>query len=185
MRRESLAARIAARTPGQRDRVVDFLRVAARVHRDDEAAEQVYREGIAIASSIGDRRREAVMLANLSYIEAHRGEHPTALRLGLRALDLSLEIGHRMMAAWTLRELAGPALGLGHTEQAARLFGAAGAILTRLGVTRIPGDQPEDERVQPALTARLGSDRLERLITEGAKLSLDEAVALARAGIVV
>ena len=58
-------------------------------------------------------------------------------------------------------------------------MGASDEALRRLGVDPSPGDTPELERVAAALRAELGDERLEELLAEGARLSLDEAVELA------
>ena len=81
-----------------------------------------------------------------------------------------------MMAAWTVSELAGPELGLGRPERAARLIGAADEALR---ASRHPGDVGEHEQVLAAVRQKLGDDELRRLLAEGAQMSLDEAVKLA------
>jgi hypothetical protein len=109
----------------------------------------------------------------------HRGEYDEARRLGCESLQMCWELGRRMMSAWTVSELAGPEVGLGRPERGALLVGAADRALEMLGVTRHPGDRPEHQRVVTALREALGEERYERLHTEGAGLSLSEAVALA------
>jgi hypothetical protein len=84
-----------------------------------------------------------------------------------------------MMAAWTVSELAGPELGLGRPDRAARLVGAADEALRRLGAERHPGDRPEHERVMAELARQVPPRELEGLMREGASLTLEEAVALA------
>jgi len=83
------------------------------------------------------------------------------------------------MAAWTVSELAGPEHGLGHSERGAVLIGAADDALRVLGSRRHPGDLPEYHRVVAGIRAALGDERFERLYAEGARLSLEDAVALA------
>jgi hypothetical protein len=85
------------------------------------------------------------------------------------------------VAAWILGEAAGPELALGRPEHGARLVGAADRALDDLGVHRAPGDSPEYDRVVAALRAALGEAGCAQAVAEGARLTLDEAVALALA----
>jgi hypothetical protein len=65
---------------------------------------------------------------------------------------------------------------LGRPDLGARLVGAGNQALAILGVDQHVGDAWEHERVVAGLRAALGDDRYERLLAEGARLSLDEAV---------
>lgn len=171
-----------ARAVGDLPLIAQALNIAgelARVHGDDDLALAVYEEGMALAAQAGDEAHLSVFLANLAYLAVHRGDHVEARRLGCEALALCWSLGRRMMAAWTVSELAGPELGLGRPERGARMVGAADQALLTLGATRHPGDTPEHERVVTDLVAALGRDRFEELWAEGAQLSLGEAVDLA------
>jgi predicted ATPase/DNA-binding SARP family transcriptional activator len=160
---------------------LNVLGELARVHGDDELARAAYTEGMAIASSAGDRAHLSVFLANLSYLADHAGDYVEARRLGCEALRLCWSLGRRMMAAWTVSELAGPEIGLGHPEKAARLVGAAEHALETLGASRHPGDLSEHDRVMRGLRAALGEDVLDARLAEGARLPLADAVRLALA----
>jgi predicted ATPase/DNA-binding SARP family transcriptional activator len=151
----------------------------ARVHGDDQLALTVYTEGLAMARMCHDDGHASVFLANLAYLADHRGDYAEARRLGCEALRLCWSSGRRMMAAWTVSELAGPEVGLGRSRRAARLVGAANQALATLDVGIHPADLPERERVLAQLSARLDETELRRLMAEGAQLSLREAVALA------
>jgi len=171
-----------ARTVGDRPLIAQILNVQgelARVHGDDDLAHAAYVEGEALAVAAGDRAHQSVFLANLAYLAAHRGDPVEARRLATEALRLCWSLGRRMMAAWTVSELAGPELDLGRPERAARFLGAGEGALRVLGVTRHPGDVPEHERVLDALRAALGEEALRTLRAEGATLPLEQAVSLA------
>jgi predicted ATPase/DNA-binding SARP family transcriptional activator len=150
-----------------------------RVHGDDDAALAAYEEGRELAAAAGDEAHLAVFLANLSYLADHRGDYREAWRLGCEALTRCRALGRRMMAAWTVSELAGPEIGLGRPERAAVLVGAADAALAALGVGRHPGDWSEHERVLADLDAALGVAASASFQREGAALSLDQAMELA------
>jgi hypothetical protein len=123
----------------------------------------------------------SMLLANLSYLADHRGDYDDARRLGCDALRLCWSLGYRIVAAWLVSELAGPELGLGRPHRGALLVGAGDEALRVLGVPRHPGDRNEHERVVAGLQRALGDDELARFRREGARLSLDAAVALALA----
>jgi hypothetical protein len=149
-----------------------------RVAGDDGSAQTAYEEGLQISRTIGDEIYASVFLANLSYLADHRGDYQEARRLTREALRICWSLGRRLMAAWTISELAGPEHGLGNSARGALLIGAADDALRVLGSRRHPGDLPEHERVVAGIRAALGDDTYERLHAEGARMSLDEALAL-------
>jgi predicted ATPase/DNA-binding SARP family transcriptional activator len=149
-----------------------------RVAGEDGLAQAAYEEGLQISRTIGDEIYVSVFLANLSYLADHRGDYQEARRLTREALRICWSLGRRMMAAWTISELAGPEHGLGHSERGAVLIGAADGALQVLGSRRHPGDLPEHDRVVAGIRAALGEEQYERLHAEGARMSLDEALAL-------
>jgi len=150
-----------------------------RVHGDDAAARPIYEESLALARAAGDDEHAAMGLGNLSFLADHAGDHVEARRLGCEALRLTWRFGRRYAAAQAVSLLAGPELGLGRPERAARLIGAADEALRVLGGARHQGDLSEYERVISGLRAALGDAALRRLRAEGAGSSLDDAVALA------
>jgi hypothetical protein len=149
-----------------------------RVAGDDDLAQAAYEEGLQISRTIGDEIYASVFLANLSYLADHRGDYQEARRLTREALRICWSLGRRLMAAWTISELAGPEHGLGRSDRAALLIGAADDALRVLGSRRHPGDVPEHHRVVAGIRAALGDERYERLYAEGARMSLDEALSL-------
>jgi predicted ATPase/DNA-binding SARP family transcriptional activator len=173
-----------ARKVGELPLIAQALNVKgelARVHGDDASALIAYEEGLELARSAGDGAHTTVFLANLSYLADHRGDYDTARELNLEALRMCRALGRRMMAAWTLSELAGPEVGFERPERGALFVGAADAALQTLGVGRHPGDRPEHDRVLAQLAAALGDERSQALQREGAQMSLDEAIDLALA----
>ena len=106
-------------------------------------------------------------------------DRSVARRIGRTALRMCSRRGRRLMSAWSVNELAMPACGLHEYELAARLIGAASHAVEALGSRRHPADAFEDVRVHAELLERLGPDEFDRLTAAGARLSLDEAVALA------
>jgi hypothetical protein len=153
----------------------------ARWHGDDDLAQAAYTEGRDLAAATDDQVLVGVFMADLSFLADHRGDHEEARRLGRDALRLCWSRGRRMMAAWSVSELAGPELGLGRPERAAVLVGAGSQALRTLGASPHPADVTEHERIAAGLRTHLSPDTLDRLLAEGAALPLDRAVGLALA----
>ncbi|MEO5666392.1 MAG: hypothetical protein ABIR39_24230 [Nocardioides sp.] len=114
-----------------------------RVAGHDDLAKEAYEEGLQISCDLDDEMYVSVFLSNLSYLADHRGEYAEARRLTHQALRISWSIGRRLMAAWTISQLAGPEHGLGRSEVGAVLIGAGDEALRVLGARRHPGDLPE------------------------------------------
>jgi tetratricopeptide (TPR) repeat protein len=150
----------------------------ARVQGDDDIALAAYEEGRSLAESAGDRAHLGILLADLGYLAEHRGEFDEAQRLTRDGLRLCWSLGRRMVAACLVSHLAGPELAQGRPARGAVLVGASDQAFQVIGVARYPGCLPEHARVVNELTAALGPDEYGRLHSHGARLSLDEAVAL-------
>jgi hypothetical protein len=65
----------------------------------------------------------------------------------------------------------------GQQERAARLFGAADALRTQIGVPIRPFQLPYHERVLEAVRETLGQENFTRAREAGRAMSLEEAVA--------
>jgi predicted ATPase len=171
-----------ARRVGERPLLVQVLNIRGeltRVAGQDDRALAAYTEALDLADAVGDQAYVSALLANLSYLANHRGEYDRAWGLVREALRICWSLGRRMMAAWTVSELAGPELGCGRPERAAILIGAADEAMRALGSARHPGDMPEYEQVVAGLKQALGEPGFARLTAEGGQLSLKEAVELA------
>jgi tetratricopeptide (TPR) repeat protein len=174
-----------ARRVGELPLIAQALNVKgelARVQGEHDVALIAYEEGRELAEAAGDQTHLCIFLANLGYMARHRGDIALACRLTLQSLRLSWNLGRRLMSTWTLSELAGPELADGRPERGAIFVGAADQALTVMGAARHPGDIPEHDQIVAELEAQLGPERFRRLRKEGARLTLDEAVALALAG---
>ncbi|MGH3508330.1 MAG: hypothetical protein ACRDO2_14120, partial [Nocardioidaceae bacterium] len=171
-----------ARTVGERPLIAQALNVKgelARVHGDDTLARVAYEEGRDLAIESGDEAHLTIFLANLAYLARHDGDYHEARRLGCEALAMCWRLGRRMMAAWTISELAGAEVGLGRPARGAVLVGAADEALHQRGLPRHPGDVAEHRQVVASLRDALGDEGYDAWHAEGSLLSLRQAVALA------
>ena len=175
---EALALARSVGGPALIAQVLNIRGELTRVAGEDRLAQAAYEEGLQISTALDDEMYVSVFLSNLSYLADHRGDYEEARRLTHRALRICWPLGRRLMAAWTISQLAGPEHGLGRPELGAVLIGAGDEALRVLGARRHPGDLPEHKRVVAAIRAALGEERYESLHAQGARMSLDQALAL-------
>lgn len=174
---EALALGRGVGSPALVAQVLNIRGELTRVAGHDELARAAYEEGLQISGDLGDEMYVSVFLANLSYLADHRGDHDEARRLTHQALRICWSQGRRLMAAWTISQLAGPEHAMGRSDLGAVLVGAGDEALRVLGARRHPGDVPEHDRVVDAIRASLGDERFEELRAAGARLTLDQVLA--------
>jgi predicted ATPase len=120
--------------------------------------------------------------AGLGAINYCLGDYPLAVAHYMQCLDRSQDLGgDRLLVVTFLHGLAGIATASGSAEQGARLLGAAEGIVASLGAPTFPRDQPVRDRCLSALTSALGEERLAAAREAGRTLTLEEAIAQARA----
>jgi predicted ATPase/DNA-binding CsgD family transcriptional regulator/DNA-binding XRE family transcriptional regulator len=154
---------------------------------DDAQAAQCYRESRTLFGEVGEKGGLAWALHHLGYIAQHQGDNMAAARLFAESLALERELPYKPGIARCL-------VGLGilaeaqdespeGAQQAARLFGAAEAILDAIGARLEPVDEREYQAGLAAARARLSPTAFEDAWTAGQALTLeqaiDEAIALA------
>jgi predicted ATPase len=142
-------------------------------------AEAAYAESAALFQRGGDRRLQAAVLRSQVYLALHHGDAARAARPAAEAIRVLLLQGDRRQLASAL-DLAAcvPAMAGRHAE-AARLWGAAEAIRTALGVrTRSVPDSPNAVQSAAARTA-LGDAAYDAAFAEGEAMPAEDAAALA------
>jgi len=138
-----------ARAQGSRDSVaLHLVRLGdlARLEGDYERAAPMYEESLALCREIGDVLDIAASLFKLGQVARRRGELARARALLREALELQRRQGNQQGIVECVAGLAGLTLDAGQPEVAARLFGAAEALLEALGAPLAPADQREWER---------------------------------------
>jgi DNA-binding CsgD family transcriptional regulator len=99
-----------------------------------------------------------------------------------RSLTVAQMGGHRPAVAEALELLAGLAAQQESPLEAARLFGAAGALREQLGYPRPPVEQPVYSADWNLVTTAVDPDALETASAEGRAMTVDAAVAYASRG---
>jgi tetratricopeptide (TPR) repeat protein len=155
----------------------------AIVHQDIGELEQalpMFDESVALARTSGDRMQIAHTLAALARMLVFgRPGDPRIPQLLSETLELSTELGERLLTAECLDIVAHFALEAGEPGGAAELIGAADAERARAGVVRKPDERPYFEQTERELARALGRTRYDRERSRGQRTSLEDAVALA------
>jgi len=152
-----------------------------RLQRRLEAAENRFRDSLTLFRELDDALGQAGALHALASVLAARGEHAQAFKLLHDAADLLAGIGYVSGLLDVLDSLAGLLAQVEEPECAARLWGAFQALGEEIGhVAAHPLDAAaHDESIASAREA-LGDDGFERAWTEGAAMTLDDALGYAR-----
>jgi tetratricopeptide (TPR) repeat protein len=138
-----------ARAQGSRDSVaLQLVRLGdlARLEGDYERAAPMYEESLALCQEIGDVLDIAASLFKLGQVARRQSDLKRARKLLAESLSLQQEQGNQQGIIECVAGLAGLAVDTGQLEAAARLFGAAEALLHRLGAPLAPADQRAWER---------------------------------------
>ncbi|MBV9580211.1 MAG: AAA family ATPase [Chloroflexi bacterium] len=177
---ESLAF---ARQRGPRWTVYFCLYCLGEVARGDgqfDRAHALLAESLALARASQDRWGAFHAEFGLASVELARGERHTAEQHAQRSLSLSLELGDSRGSTYAFETLACIAAEDGEAVRAARLFGAAQALREPLGDFLSATAGAARERALARIRGRLGDAALEAALEVGRRLSLEDAVALAR-----
>jgi hypothetical protein len=152
--------------------VLHNLGLAAGYQGDYAQAEVLLAESLSALRQSAFSSSIAEVLTDVGLVALEQGQHEQARQ----ALVESLLTATTYMLGTVLEGLAGVAAGEGHLERAARLFGAAAAIRTRLGVPIRPANQALYQRHVTQTRDALGEEGWTRLREEGHAMTRDEAV---------
>jgi len=137
-------------------------------------------EALAVLTDAGDRYLSGIALATLAWIDLERGDPASAARRWDEALAIALELHDPWFVGNALSGFAGVAVARKDPVRAARLLGAADAQRVGAGRPTLPYWIQRD-RVDDAVRAALGEPNFVRAWEVGRALSLDDALAEARA----
>ena len=148
---------------------------------DKQEAARLYREGLEIRRSIGDRRGIARALRQLGRMAAEAGDPHQAVPYYREAMQLLAELDDRYVLTDVLNWIADLALLPLHEDApaAARLIGATNAIHAATGTKFPPKGRAEREKRDALLREKLGVSALETLQEEGATLPFDRVLEIA------
>lgn len=155
------------------------LGLAARAHGDYERATALCVEGLSLLDEYWNESSYEV-ITSLGLIERDQGHDDRAEEYFARSLvllraDTSCSLWQSYTAT-ALEGVAGVAVVRGQAERAARLFGAADAIRSRIGTPIWPVNRPLYERDVAAARAALGEEAFRMAWEEGRAMTAEQAV---------
>uniref|UniRef100_A0A7C2B4N9 Tetratricopeptide repeat protein n=1 Tax=Thermomicrobium roseum TaxID=500 RepID=A0A7C2B4N9_THERO len=153
----------------------------ARCEGNYALAETYFSEARAIYRTLGRTHNLAWSLRGLGYAVLARGDLFHAHELLREGLMLERELGATPSLAACLSGLAGLAGIGGDPWRAARLFGAAEALLERIGAKLEPADRLDQGRLIAQVSTCLSASAWSEAWQEGRSLPLDLAIAEALA----
>ena len=157
--------------------------VAVALARNDSAQAKIHVEKLlAAAEPLRNRRARAVGHLGLARAVLLEGDDERAESVTHDALKVLMDNGWRPGVIDALDMVAEVALFTGQYERAVRLIAAAQKERTTLGLVAFPMLRERAERNLASAGAALGEESLERARQDGARLSLQEAVAYAQRG---
>ncbi|HEY7049728.1 MAG TPA: LuxR C-terminal-related transcriptional regulator [Jatrophihabitantaceae bacterium] len=137
---------------------------------------------IDVARKLNNHRAIAIAHTGLARASLLDGDHARAELLARDALGELNERRWPIDAVAALETVAAAAVTAGRAEQAARLFGAVTEQRAALGVVRVPPEKALWDGYSAMTHDTLGAARFAAAVGQGARLSMDEAVAYARRG---
>jgi predicted ATPase/class 3 adenylate cyclase len=147
---------------------------------DYERAAQFCEEGRDQAHASGDSTNEAIASMNLAVARLQLRDLSQAAVSLRHALRLAVEVGDQIQVILCLFVVGALAQARGEAAVAARLVGFTDFNFTESGYTLEPAERRLHEQLVGSLWAELG-ETYEDACRDGSKLSLDEALELARA----
>jgi predicted ATPase/DNA-binding CsgD family transcriptional regulator len=157
--------------------------VAVALARDDGAQAKIHAERLlAAAEPLRNRRARAVGHLGLARALLLEGDDERAESVTHDALKVLIDNGWRPGVIDALDVVAEVAVFTGQYERAVRLIAAAQKERTTLGLVAFPMPRERIERNLASAGTALGEESLQRALQDGARLSLQEAVAYAQRG---
>jgi tetratricopeptide (TPR) repeat protein len=120
-----------------------------------EQSEERFEEALDLARALGDSWSTSVALVNL-------GRARRDADLLTEAVQIARDRGDKRLAAEALQALSAAELDAGNAARAARLRGAAQALLEEVGAELSPPELELDAEFLPALEEALGKDEVEK-----------------------
>jgi DivIVA domain-containing protein len=153
-----------------------------RIEGAHERAGVLYTESLTLQESLGIGERSPSLVHNLGYVALAQHDTNCAAARFADALQQFHWRGDRRGIAECIIGLGAVAAAKGEADTAVQLFGAAEAALESLSTQLWPSNRSDYDRWVGQTRADLSASTFDSLWSEGRRLSLDEAVALALSG---
>jgi predicted ATPase len=154
--------------------LLNSLGEMARLQGDYERAAALYDESLSLRRELGTRIGVAMMLHNLGYVALRQGDGRQAATFFEESLIRYRELKDKNGIAFCLAGLAGLAGAEGQPERAARLLGAAEALLEATGARLIAADRAEYDHNVAVVRAQLDEAAFAAARAEGRAMATDD-----------
>jgi tetratricopeptide (TPR) repeat protein len=154
----------------------------ARIRGEFLLARQFLEQSIAHARMLLNKRLLVIAHNNLALVAVAQCHPAGAKAVLMENLELCQAMDHKEFLAWTLEGFAAMASAMGKSLEAAQLWGAVVALRESIAAPLPPVDQAYYKRtVLAALREQMGEPAFNAAVIGGKSLSLDQAIAMARA----
>jgi predicted ATPase/class 3 adenylate cyclase/Tfp pilus assembly protein PilF len=170
------------REMGIRSRMAQALGLLGEVARHQEKFQQAeahYQESLIIFRDLDLKGSIAWVLHNLAWIAIHQHDHHRAGRLLRESLVLYRHVQSTQGIIRCLSGLAAVAEARGHYERTPRLLGAAQSLRDLISVPVYACEKPDEQQTFVTARQALGPSDFERLWSQGAACSFEEAINMA------
>jgi predicted ATPase/DNA-binding CsgD family transcriptional regulator len=151
----------------------------ARARGDNEAALRHFRSALTLFEEIDARTEIARCMAGIGWVTLAAGDLAGAAVSLSQSLQLCVAIGQRLGIARGFDAIAALAAASGDPATAVRLQGAAGALRDIVGPVRSAAAQTRLDEVLATARRLVGAQNAARLLADGARLGVHEAVSCA------
>jgi predicted ATPase len=146
---------------------------------DYQRAIAFYEQGILLGEKIGYHYQNLWAQIYMAYAVLRQGDIPKAHQLFANGIHDMQKANLLIGLVFATEGLASSQVNKGQTERAARLFAWADAMRGKISDPRPPVEQASVERDLKVIHSKLSDSEFARLSTEGQRLTVEEAVALA------
>lgn len=151
----------------------------ARAQNDFAAARPLYEETLALSRKLGNKEGIIHNLNNLGAVLLHEGDVEGANEYYAEALTMAQEMGHKAVISYSLDGFAAIAAKSKDAERSIKLASAAETLRHSIGCKIEPTDRLFRETYLSDLRAATSEQDFAEFYSQGEKLKLEEAVALA------
>lgn len=142
----------------------------------------LFEESLGLLRARGDTANIARSLFNLGAVALMLDDRVSAAARFRESLELAREADDQEDLAWCLEGFAALAAHAGEGERAAKLGGAAGALLRAIGADFKPFERRLHEATEAQARSLCGASAFEEASSRGAAMPLDAVLELARRG---
>lgn len=151
----------------------------ARGQGNYEAARLLYEESLVTFREGKLKGGIAAVLACLGSVANHQGNYDDAEAILREGLILCKELGNKYTMAFCEVGLAGVWSARNEPEKAARLLGAANALLEAIGIQLQPADRADYDHNMAATRGQLAEETFAEAWAEGQAMTMEQAIAYA------